>query len=209
MRIPSKPRLTLLAWLSIGIAAILLTLFLLDRYLPGRAYNRAKAQVTKELAEIQISKEPVFEEAKSGCGVSYGLLVTTHGCSYGGEKLYKGENNLLNDVLELDRKFRSLGWKSNWTQSDIEKAISSRGGDNSQPLALGSDLIIAYSKGSRGLSLMVFDQDSIRNSSSTFNRSIFSKDHKGIEIKTNQEYVYGLGFGVAYSTKTTSRSNDE
>jgi hypothetical protein len=100
----------LFLWLLVGIAALLLALFLLDRFLPGRAYDRAKAQVTKELAEIQISKEPVFEGAKSGCGNAYGKYVSTHGCSYGGEKIYKGSNNFEADIREIDQKLRAVGW---------------------------------------------------------------------------------------------------
>jgi hypothetical protein len=192
----------LFLWLLVGIAAILLALFLLDRYLPGRAYNRAKAQVTKELAEITISKVPVFEEAKSGCGVSYGLLVTTHGCSYGGKKLYKGSNNFEADIREIDQTLISLKWTRKGCAGVCKnfEDLFTKGGENNQPLALDGEIHVHYTRGNNELYLYILDS----NASKTFNKGELSRDSH-ITIGSSLEYLYEIDVSEPYISTTTSR----
>jgi hypothetical protein len=187
-----------------------LALFLLDRFLPGRAYDRAKAQVTKELAEITISKEPVFEGAKDGgCVDLHGIGGSGRECSYEGEKLYKGINNLTKDydILEIDKKLRSLGWRTNWKESDI-RALSPKDGNNNQPLLLGNEEDIAYSKGGMGLTLMILDRDSVRNTTAAFSRSAFRNDRQ-ITLDSDQEYAYVVNCSVVYSITPIARPSGQ
>src|SRR6266568_5044800 len=97
--------------LSIALLVVATIAFVLAyRYLPALTYPRAQSNVNKELAEIQLSKQPTFEATKNGCGTSYGEYTIEHGCSFSGEKLYRGTNNFESDIREVDQKLKALGW---------------------------------------------------------------------------------------------------
>lgn len=207
MRFINGRRPSLLGWALI-LVLILAALLLLDRYLPGRAYKRAEGFINKEFAAIQVSKQPVFSAIKGDvCGSAYEILESKHGCSYQGEKVFKGSDTFAKDILEMDKKLTSLGWKRTQCYGPCGgfDRLLGKGGSNGQPLRLEGEVYVAYKKSGHELDLFVIDRDTSTDKRASFNNDAFAKD-RGLSLQNDGEYLYAVYLSEEYSSTSTVRT---